>query len=149
MWHATYTQVNQGDSWFLVVGSQIGTLTPNPSFSHNLCFKYPNGSCELILDIYVPRNFQWYKELFNSNDFWPLQWPLENLEIHWDSNSQSGNSLRSVWVHSLTLSYTPGNMKCDFWVSFLVHTFASPFLGHKPKAKVTTLKVLSYFNIPF
>jgi hypothetical protein len=29
MWDATCTQVNQGDSWLLVVGSQIGNLTPD------------------------------------------------------------------------------------------------------------------------
>jgi hypothetical protein len=51
MLHTTYTQVNHSDSWLLVVGSQIGNLTPIPSFGHNLCFKYPNGSCEFILDI--------------------------------------------------------------------------------------------------
>jgi len=48
MWHATCTQGNHGDSWFLVVGSQIDNLIPGPSFGHNLCFNYPNGSCEPI-----------------------------------------------------------------------------------------------------
>jgi hypothetical protein len=57
MWHAICTQVNQGDSWLLVRGNQFGTLTSNPSFGHNLCFKYSNGSCKLILDIYVSRAF--------------------------------------------------------------------------------------------
>jgi hypothetical protein len=51
MWHATCTQVNQGDSWLLMVENQIDNLTPNPSFGHNLFLKYPNGSCEPILDI--------------------------------------------------------------------------------------------------
>jgi hypothetical protein len=46
MWHGTYIKVNQGNSWLLVFGSQIDTLTPNLSFGHNLCFKYLNGSCE-------------------------------------------------------------------------------------------------------
>jgi hypothetical protein len=57
MLHATYTQGNQGDSRILVVGSQIGNLTPDLSFGHNLCFRYPTRSCEPILDIYVPRAF--------------------------------------------------------------------------------------------
>jgi hypothetical protein len=30
---------------------QIGNLTHGPSFGHNLCLKYPNVSCKLILDI--------------------------------------------------------------------------------------------------
>jgi hypothetical protein len=61
MSHATYTQVNQGDSRLLVVGSQIGTLTFSLSFGHNFCFKYPNGSCETISNIQVSRYFQCYK----------------------------------------------------------------------------------------
>ncbi len=51
MWHATCTQGSQGDSWLLMVGSQIGNLIIHPSFGHNLCFKCPNESCEPIWDI--------------------------------------------------------------------------------------------------
>jgi hypothetical protein len=51
MWHATYTQVNQGDSWLSMIENKIGNLTLDPFFGHNLCFKYPNGSREPILDI--------------------------------------------------------------------------------------------------
>jgi len=43
-----------------------------------------------------------------------------------------------VEVHSLTLSYTLGNMKCDSWVSLLARTFASPCLGQIPKTRVAT-----------
>jgi hypothetical protein len=92
MWHATCTQGNRGDSWLLVVGSRIGNLTPGPSFGHNLCFKCPNGSCEPILDIYVPRHFQWYKKLFNPMGFDPcnhslkiresIETPTPKVEIH-------------------------------------------------------------------
>jgi hypothetical protein len=39
------------DSRLLVVGSQIASLTPGPSFAHNLPFKCPNEQCEPILDI--------------------------------------------------------------------------------------------------
>jgi hypothetical protein len=72
MLHTTYTQVNHSDSWLLVVGSQIDNLIIIPSFSHNLCFKYPNGSCEFILDIQVSRAFQQYKEIFNLISFDPF-----------------------------------------------------------------------------
>jgi len=51
MCHATYMQLNQGDSWLLMVGSHIATLIPDLSFDHNLCFKYPNGSCKPNLNI--------------------------------------------------------------------------------------------------
>jgi len=39
------------DSQLLVVGSQTGSLTPGPSFTHNLGCRCPNGQCEAILDI--------------------------------------------------------------------------------------------------
>ncbi len=80
MWHATCTQVNQGDSWRLVVKSQIGILIPGHSFGHNLCLKYPNGSCEPNLDINVSRDFQWYKEFFNPMSFDPCNHPLKIRE---------------------------------------------------------------------
>jgi hypothetical protein len=35
MWHATCTQINWGNSWLLLVRSQIDSLTPNLSFGHN------------------------------------------------------------------------------------------------------------------
>jgi hypothetical protein len=44
MWHATYMHVIQSNFPLLVVKNQIDTLTPGPSFSHNLCCKYSNGS---------------------------------------------------------------------------------------------------------
>ncbi len=77
MSHVTCTYKNQGDSQLLVVENQIVNLTPSPSFGHNLCFMCPNGSCEPILDIYVPRDFQWYKERLNSMNFNPCNHPLK------------------------------------------------------------------------
>jgi len=53
--------VIQGDSWLLMVRNQINTLTLGFFFTHNLCYEYSNGSCKPILDIYVLKNFQWYK----------------------------------------------------------------------------------------
>ncbi len=70
-------QGNHDDSRFLMIGSQIVKLTFGPSFGHNLWFKYPNGSCEPILDIYVLRVFQWYKGLSNSMNFDPCNHPLK------------------------------------------------------------------------
>ncbi len=62
MWHATWMQVNQGDPQLLVIENQIDTLTYDLSFGHNFCFKYSNGSCEPILDIYISKSLQCYKE---------------------------------------------------------------------------------------
>jgi hypothetical protein len=58
MSHSICKQVNRIDSRLFLVGSQIGSLTPDPSFGHNLCFRYLNEQCEPILNIYVPRSFQ-------------------------------------------------------------------------------------------
>ncbi len=69
MWHTICTQGIHVNSWLLVVGSQIGNLTPGRSFGHRLCFNYPNGSCEPILDIQVLITFQWYKKFFNQMGF--------------------------------------------------------------------------------
>ncbi len=80
MWHNTCTQVNQGNSRLLMVKSQIDILPPDLSFGHNLCFKYSNGTCKLILDIYVPRAFEWYKGLFNPMSFDPCNWFLKIQE---------------------------------------------------------------------
>jgi len=63
---------------------------------------------------------------------------FENLGVHWDFNSQSGNSLGSVRVHSFTLSYIPGDVRCDSRASLLAHNFANPCFGREPKARVVT-----------
>jgi hypothetical protein len=77
MLHPTYMQVNKGDSWLLVVRSQINNLIIDPSFGHNLYFKYPNGSCEPILDIFLPITFKWYNENFNRLSFDPCNRSLK------------------------------------------------------------------------
>jgi hypothetical protein len=51
MWDVTFTKGNWSDFWLLMVNSQIGNLAFNLYFGHNLCFKYSNGSCKLILNI--------------------------------------------------------------------------------------------------
>jgi len=135
----TYTQGNWGEPQLLMVKRQIGNLAPCLCFGHNLCLKCPNWSCEPILNIYVPRDFQWCKELFNLINFDPYN---RFLKI-WESigfNSQNESSLGNVRVHSLTFSYTPGSMRCDSWASFLARIVASPCLGRKPKARVATNK---------
>jgi hypothetical protein len=71
MSHFTCTHRDRVDSRLLVVGSQIVSLTPGPSFDHNLCCRCPNGSCEATLHIYTSRPFQWYKEHPNARCFDP------------------------------------------------------------------------------
>jgi len=88
------------NSQLLVVGSQIASLTPNPSFAHNLGCKCPNGSCEAILDIYTSRTFHWYKKHPNARCFWPLQSSSEFSGVPEDSKSP----LSGVWVSSSHLA---------------------------------------------
>jgi hypothetical protein len=142
MWHATWTQGNQGSSWLLIVGSQIANLTPGPSFGHNLCFKNPNGSCKPILDIYVPRTFQWYKELINPMSFNPCNCLLkiQNFKFQSESSLESAkgsfpHTLLHSWEHEMWLPSSP-----------LAPTFASPCLGLEPKAKVTISFLILIIN---
>jgi hypothetical protein len=69
MWHATYTHIFQGDSWLLMGRNQIGILIPNPSFGHNLCFKYSMGHASPFL-IFL------FQELFNGIRNFLIQWIL-------------------------------------------------------------------------
>jgi len=139
MWHATCMQGNLGDSWLLVIGSQIGNLTPDPSFDHNLCFKCPNGSCEPISNIYVSRVFQWYKGHFNLMSFDLCNCPLKIWKSIETPTPKMGAHL-GVWgflpSHSPTLlgawNVTPG---LPFWpITFqALALVVSPRLGLRHK----------------
>jgi hypothetical protein len=56
--HSRSARREQVNSRLLVVGSQTASLTPGPSFAHNLDCKCPNDQFEAILDIYTSRPFQ-------------------------------------------------------------------------------------------
>ncbi len=136
MLHATCTWGNWSDSRLLMVENQIGNLTPGLSFGHNLCFKCPNGSCEPILDIYVPKIIQWYKELFNPlgfdpwNHFLKFENPsglqLPKWELPWECEFIPSHFLTfpGAW------NVTPGFL--------LARPPASPCFGRKPKVRVPT-----------
>jgi hypothetical protein len=119
MWHIICSQVNWVDSWLFLVESETGTLTPGPSFGHNLCFRCLNEQCEPILNIHVPRAFQWYKKRHKPLIFDPSNRSLK----FWESIGTPSPKVRvalgvSVSVHSLTFFYTLGSMWCDSWASF-------------------------------
>ncbi len=82
-------------------------------------------------------------------NFDPYSHPFKNSRIHRESNFQSGSSFGSVKIHSLTLSYNPGSMKCEFRASFLACTFVSLCFDCKPKDKVTTLILMSTINLNY
>jgi hypothetical protein len=67
MSHTLYNQVNWVDSWFFLVKSQTGNLTPGPSFGHNLCFRCPNENSN-------PFQTSRFQEIFND---------IKNVTSHW------------------------------------------------------------------
>ncbi len=95
------------DSRLLVVGSQTGSLTPGLSFDPNLCCRCPNGSYEAILDIYISRPFQWYKEHPNARCFDPWTRTLN----FWESRRTQSSHFWDV-SFILTLSPKWGCDKC-------------------------------------
>jgi hypothetical protein len=124
-----------------MVGSQVDSLTPDPSFGHNLCFRCPNEQCKPILNIYIPKAFWWYKEHHKPLSFDPWNCSLK----FWESTKTPFPKVEvalGVWgftpSYSLTLSYTPGSMWCDSRGSSWPATLLPFCLGYKPKAKVAT-----------
>jgi hypothetical protein len=115
MWHVVWSQINWVNSRLFLVGSQIASLTPGPSFGHNLCFRCPNEQWEIILDIYVLRAFQWYKERHKPLNFDPSSRSLKFWESSGTPSPKVGVAL-GVWgftpSHFLTLpgvcDVTPG-----------------------------------------
>ncbi len=124
-WHIVCSQVFRVDSRLLVVGSQnwqtLGSLTPRPSFGHNLCLRCPNEQCEPILDIYTSRAFHWYKERHKPLRFDPSNRSLKFWESLWDFNSTQLPTWEFTWECECSLSHTfctPGNMWCDSLVYY-------------------------------
>ncbi len=89
-----------------MVGSQIGNLTPKLSFGHNLCVKCANGAFKPILNIEVPKAFQWCKELHNLMGFGPCNCFLKIWESIETPTPKMGAHLgvrRFIPSHSPTL----------------------------------------------
>ncbi len=76
------------DSQLLVVGSQTASLTPGPSFDHNLGCRCPNDQCEAIFDIYVSRPLQWHQEHPKARWFGPCCRALNIRESRRTPNPQ-------------------------------------------------------------
>jgi hypothetical protein len=103
--HFTCTRLDRVDSQLFVLGSQIGSLTPGPSFNHNLCCRCPNGSCEAISDIYISRPFQRYKKKSRRGVF------TSEIEL-WSCKSPGGLQLFTFGSVSLILTLT-SKWGCD------------------------------------
>jgi hypothetical protein len=115
-----------------------------PSFDHNLCFRYPNGSCKPILDIYIPRAFQLYKECLNPMSFDPCNRSLKIQESTRTLTPKTGVPLgvQSSIPHTLLHS-----QEHEMWLLgfVLARILASPCLGHEPKARVVTTIFYVFF----
>jgi hypothetical protein len=84
--HSQFGGREEVDSRRLMVGSQTVSLTPGPSFAHNLGCRCPNGQCEAIFDIYASRAFQWHQEHLNARCFGPCCRTL-NIQESWRTPS--------------------------------------------------------------
>jgi hypothetical protein len=136
------------DSRFLVVGSQTASLTPGPSFAHNLSCRYPNCQCEGIFDIYVSRPFQRHQEHPNSRCFAPFcralniresrRTPTPNFSKCWASPPH----LAKVGVRHK--SWAINQVLCHRWTE----TGLMCFQGLSPTlAQVPELDCLSPFSL--
>jgi hypothetical protein len=85
-------------SWLLVVGSQIASLTPGPSFAHNLGCRCSNDQCEAISDIYTSRPFQWHQKHPKARCFSPC---CRTLNI-WESRRTPNPQLWECEFHPHT-----------------------------------------------
>jgi len=116
MSHALCNQVNRVESRLFLARSQTGNLTTGLSFGDNLYFKRLNEQCKTILDIYIWRAFQWYKECHKPLNFDPWNRSLKFRESTRTPSPKVGVAL-GMWgftpSYSLTFSYTPGSMWCD------------------------------------
>jgi hypothetical protein len=107
------------DSWLLVVGSQIASLTPGPSFAHNLGYRCSNDQCEAIFYIYVSRPFQWHQEHLNTRCFGIC---CRTLNI-WESQRTSNPHFFQV------LGFTPTLGQSRVATIFYSHNFYH-FINH-------------------
>ncbi len=86
--HCKFGGWEEVDSRLLVVGSQTASLTPGPSFAHNLGYRCPNDQCEAIFYIYASRPFQWHQENLNVRCFGPCCRTLNIRESRRTPNPQ-------------------------------------------------------------
>ncbi len=95
-----------GDFSLLVIRSQIANLTPNPSFGHNLCFKYLNESCDPILGIYIfnPMSFNPHNCLLKIQE--SIKIPTHKVGIDlgvWGFIPSHSPTLLGIWNVTLRL----------------------------------------------
>ncbi len=98
MSHSRCRRREEVNFWLLVVGSQTASLTPGPSFAHNLGWRCPNGQCEASLNIYTSRPFQWHQEHSNARCFGPSTRALS----FWESRRTPSSHFWECGLHPHT-----------------------------------------------
>jgi len=143
--HFTCTHQGRVNSWLLVVRSQTASLTFDPSFCHNLCYKCPNGSCEAIFNIDTSIAFQWNEERFKARCF-----DLWNRTLKfWESQRTPKSPFLKVWVSSSHSSKSGVTTK---WVHtyidkfFFFPIFCCVFLSHSIFSTLDVLHVQCFLN---
>jgi hypothetical protein len=115
MSHSQFGRREEVDSRLLVVKNQIASLTPGPSFAHNLGCRCSNDQCKAIFDIYASRTFQWHQEHRNARCFGPCCRTLNIRESQGTPNPQLWEcwaspphfpkvGLRQMWLSSPYIS---------------------------------------------
>jgi hypothetical protein len=99
MLHFSRQRWEEVDSRLLVVGSQTASLTPGPSFAHNLGCRCSNCQCEAIFDIYVSRPFPMTPRTPQCEVFWALLLSSEHSGVLEDSKPPT---FPSVGLHPHT-----------------------------------------------
>ncbi len=93
--------------------------------------KCPNGSCEPILDIFLPRSSQWYEVFLNLMGFDPYNRSLKIRESIETPTPKVGAPLR-VW------GFIPSHFP-SLPASLLARNLTRHCLGREPKARVVTM----------
>jgi hypothetical protein len=141
MSHSRSTRREQVDSRLLVVGSQTASLTPDPSFAHNLGCRCPNGSCEAILDMYTSRPFQLHQERRNVRGFDPYTSALSFRE------SRTTLVATPLWAKCEGEAHTPENSKHDCRGQNSSHLSALSVIGKILKCRCPKWPRMSHLDI--
>jgi hypothetical protein len=126
MLHVQIGRREEVDSRLLVVGSQTASLTPGPSFAHNLGYRCLNCQSEGIFDIYVSRPFQWHQEHPNARCFALCCWALNIRESRKTPNLQ----LFQVLGFTPTLGQSGVATVCDVCLEPEASRVHNHLLGH-------------------
>jgi len=150
--HSPFGGREKVDSRLFVVGSQTASLTPGPSFAHNLGDRCPNSQCEAIFDIYAPRPFQWHQEHLNARCFGPCCWTLNIRESQRTPNLHFFQVLgfTPTLGQSRVATYIPyfrdflNNVICARWQRV---NEKNPNMHYKPSCKCQEVKWFSYYGL--